>query len=106
MRVINDYKLINVRVNKQAFEYVKNNAPFVEDKIPSTYGRIDSVLKDKVAICFDFHIEKMMKNLDERSYGTHSVVVIKEVLALKLELSELWATMKRGGFSFAHIMAE
>jgi len=106
MKVINEYKLVNVRINKQAFEYVKNNAPFVEGGIPSAYGRLDSLLKDKIAICCDFHIEKMIKDLDDRGNATHSVIVLKEALALKLELGQLWSTMKRGGFLFAHIMVE
>ena len=104
MEVINDFKIINVRLKQPTFEYLKNNAPFVEAGIPSEHGRIDSLLKDKIAICMDFHVEAMIKHLDERSNVTHSVVIVKEVLALKLELSQLWSTMKRGGFLFAYVM--
>ncbi len=106
MKVINDFKIINVRLNQKTFEHIKNNAPFVEDKIPSAYGKIDSLFKDRTAICCDHNIERMIKNLDERENASHSVVILKEVLALKLELGELWSTMKKGGFLFAYIMAE
>jgi len=106
MRTISDHKLIDVRISKQAFDYVKKNAPYVEGNIPSAHGQLNSILKDKTAICCNYHVLKMMQDLDYRSNVTHSVVVIKEVLALKLELSQLWSAMIKGGFVFAHIMAE
>lgn len=97
MRVINDFKLINVRVNKSAFDHIKEKAPFVDDK---------TIFKDKMVICVDHDIEYMIKDLDNKIDSTHSVVLTKERLALKMELTELWSTMKKGGYLFAHIMAE
>lgn len=97
MRVVNDYTLVNVRVNKLAFKYIVENAFFIDDK---------SILKGNVAICFDFHIEHMIKKLDEKIDSTHSVIGNKEKLALKLELSELWVMMRKNGFTFTHVMAE
>lgn len=67
---------------------------------------MESLLKDKVAICHDFDIEKMMKHLEERSFVTNSQAIVKEVLDTKAELSKLYSAMKNGGFLFAHIMQE
>lgn len=106
MEVVNDFKLVNVRVSKPTFEHIKQNAPFVEDKIPSSYGQTESILKGQVAVCNDFHIEMMIKNLDKRINDTYNVKIIKDSLALKCELGELWGAMKKGGFLFSYIMAK
>lgn len=97
MEVRNDFKIVNVRVNKPAFKHIEENAPFIDNK---------TILKGSVAICCDFHIEMMIKDLDKKIDSTHSVVLSKERLALKMELTELWVTMKKGGYLFAYIMAE
>jgi hypothetical protein len=97
MKVISEYKLINVRVSKSTFEFVKHNAPFMDVK---------SIMMGEVFICLEWNVENMMKKLEERSYATSNNNIIKECLEQKKELSELYGTMKREGFLFAHVMAE
>lgn len=105
MRVINDYKLVNVRVSGPTFEFVKSNAPFILSQTPSETSNKDTLLKGQIIICHDYDIEKLMQILDKRSYEV-SETVIKAVLVLKAELNDLLITMKRGGYIFTHIMAE
>lgn len=113
MRIVSDYKIVNVRVSQPTFEFIKVNAPFVEDKIPSLFGSNESLLKGKVAICHDFDIAKMIENLEKRSYMHQPNQITQEMDAVtkgelerKSELGKLFEYMKNNKFTFANIMAE
>jgi len=113
MRIVSDYKIVNVRVSAPTFGYIKVNAPFVEKNIPSLFGQTESLFKDRIAICHDYDIEKMMKDIEKRSYmhvpnRITSVMdaVTKKELECQAELSKLLSYMKNNKFTFANIMEE
>lgn len=97
MQIINDFKLLNVRVSKSTFGVIKMNAPFM-DTTP--------LFKGEVFICCNFHVETMMKKLEERSLATSKPEISNECLKQKSELSEMLGAMKKQGCLFAHVMAE
>ncbi len=97
MQVINDFKLLNVRVSKSTFGVIKMNAPFMDTT---------TLFKGEVFICCDFHVENMMKKLEESIVSIKDNDIAKEYLRQKSELSEMLGAMKKQGCLFAHVMAE
>jgi hypothetical protein len=107
MHVFNEHKLLNVRVSKPAFEYIIENAPYVEDKIPSGHGKIESPLKGHVAICMVYHVERMITHVSEKSLsGRITPDKERHFLYIRYELSTLYAELKKQKAIFAYVMVE
>lgn len=108
MRQVNEHKLINVRVSKETFEHIKTHAPFVETNIPGLFRPIESLTKGETAICFTHNIDAMIQHIDQRAemLTPKTMPLLKQMLDVKAELSELHKAMHEGKFAAAYIMAE
>ena len=112
MQIVNSLKLLNVRVSKPVFEFIKANAAFTEDKIPFEHGVDNSLLKDMVVISYDFHIEKLTRIASKNSFapGWASQEGVKNAekqwIPIEKELNKLYVAMQNEKAKFAYIMVD
>jgi len=107
MRTINEFKLVNVRISQALFDHIKIAVPFVEENIPNPFGGgMPSLMKGQVLVAMQQNIEALHKHLQKRYDDAFKPRMEKEAYKLMLEVSELFAVMKRGDYMFAHIMVD